>query len=81
MTEDAISKRTVWEGPDPMWWAKRGYAVINADSCGSWMSEGDLVVLSEQEGEDGYDLVERAAELPWCNGRVGMTGVSYLAVS
>jgi predicted acyl esterase len=78
--EDAISRHTVWEGPDPMYWAKRGYAVVNADSRGSWMSEGDLVVLSEQEGEDGYDLVEWAAERPWCNGRVGMTGVSYLAV-
>jgi uncharacterized protein len=78
--DDAISRHTVWEGPDPMWWAKRGYAVINADSRGSWMSEGDLVVLSEQEGEDGYDLVEWAAARPWCNGRVGMTGVSYLAV-
>lgn len=78
--EGAISRHTVWEGPDPVWWAERGYAVINADSRGSWMSEGDLVVLSEQEGLDGYDLVEWAAELPWCNGRVGMTGVSYLAV-
>jgi predicted acyl esterase len=78
--EDAISRHTVWEGPDPVYWVKHGYAVINADSRGSWMSEGDLVVLSEQEGEDGYDLVEWAAERPWCNGRVGMTGVSYLAV-
>ena len=77
---DAISQHTVWEGPDPMWWAKRGYAVVNADSRGSWMSEGDLVVLSEQEGEDGYDLVEWAAQQPWSNGKVGMTGVSYLAV-
>jgi uncharacterized protein len=78
--DDAISRHTVWEGPDPIWWAQRGYAVINADSRGSWMSEGDLVVLSEQEGEDGHDLVEWAAALPWCNGKVGMTGVSYLAV-
>ncbi|WP_177221236.1 CocE/NonD family hydrolase [Lentzea xinjiangensis] len=77
---DVISSHTVWEGPDPMWWAKRGYAVVNADSRGSWMSEGDLVVLSEQEGEDGHDLVEWVAERPWCNGKVGMTGVSYLAV-
>ena len=78
--DGSLSRHTVWEGPDPMWWAKRGYAVINADSRGSWMSEGDLVVLSEREGEDGYDLVEWAATLPWCSGRVGMTGVSYLAV-
>lgn len=80
LPDGAISRHTMWEGPDPMWWAKRGNAVINADSRGSWMSEGDLIVLSEQEGLDGHDLVEWAAELPWCNGRVGMTGVSYLVV-
>ncbi|TQM43852.1 CocE/NonD family hydrolase [Pseudonocardia cypriaca] len=80
VADGTISRHTVWEGPDPMWWAQRGYAVVNADSRGSWMSEGDLVVLSEQEGEDGHDLVEWAAEQPWCTGKVGMSGVSYLAV-
>ena len=31
------------------------------------------------EGEDCYDLIEWAGTQPWCNGKVGMSGVSYLA--
>ena len=76
----SVSSFTVWEGPDPVYWTKRGYAVINADARGSWGSEGDCEVLSPLQGQDGYDIVEWAAQLPWSNGRVGMCGVSYLAI-
>jgi hypothetical protein len=38
-------------------------------------------LLSEQEGRDGHDLVEWAGTQPWSNGRVGLLGVSYLAIS
>src|SRR5262249_15246724 len=34
-----------------------------------------------QDGRDGYDAVEWAATLPWSNGRVGMSGQSYLAMT
>jgi uncharacterized protein len=72
---------TSWEAPDPAHWLKRGYVVINADLRGWGTSEGEPDVLSEQEGLDIYDLVEWAAQQPWSSGRVGMSGVSYLAVS
>lgn len=72
---------TGWEAPDPVYWVERGYAVINADLRGWGKSEGRGELLSEQEGRDGHDLVEWAAAQPWCTGRVGMTGVSYLAIS
>lgn len=75
-----VSKYAVWEDPDPAFFAEHGYAVVNADARGSWYSEGDLTIWSDQEAQDGYDLVEWCATLPWSNGRVGMTGVSYLAV-
>lgn len=75
----SVSRHAVWEGPDPMWWCKQGYAVINADTRGSWGSEGDVIILAQLEAPDGYDTVEWAAQLPWCNGKVGMAGVSYLA--
>jgi putative CocE/NonD family hydrolase len=68
-------------GPDPAYWLKRGYVVINADLRGWGTSEGEPDLLSEQEGLDIYDLVEWAAQQPWSTGRVGMSGVSYLAVS
>ena len=72
---------TVWEGPDPLFWAGHGFAVVNADSRGSWGSEGTLTFYSRQEAEDGYDLVEWCGHQPWSNGNVGMSGVSYLASS
>jgi len=72
---------TSWEAPDPAYWVARGYVVVNADSRGWGRSEGAGQVLSEQEGLDGHDLVEWAAAQPWSTGRVGMNGVSYLAMS
>ena len=72
---------TTWEGPDPAHWVERGYVVVNADLRGWGTSEGEPEVLSEQEGLDIYDLIEWAAQQPWSTGRVGMSGVSYLAVS
>lgn len=80
-TDVSVSHYTVWEGPDPLYWCRQGFAVVNADSRGSWGSEGSLTFHSPQEAADGYDIIEWAAGRPWSNGRVGMTGVSYLAWS
>lgn len=76
-----FSSLTGWEGPDPVWWAARGYAVVNCDLRGAGRSAGIGVLLSAQEGADVYDLVEWAAAQPWSTGAVGMIGVSYLAMS
>ena len=76
----AVSEHAVWEGPDPLYWTKRGYAMVNGDSRGSWASEGDLEILSPQTAYDGYDVIEWIASQPWSNGRVGLCGVSYLAI-
>jgi uncharacterized protein len=78
--EGWVSKYAVWEGPDPAYFVPHGYAVVNADARGSWYSEGDLTIWSHQEAQDGYDLIEWCAEQPWCTGKVGMSGVSYLAI-
>ena len=76
----SVSEHAVWEGPDPAYWTQKGYAVINGDARGSWGSEGDLEILGPQEALDGYDVIEWAGTLPWSNGRVGLAGVSYLAI-
>jgi len=76
-----FSTLTSWEAPDPAWWVSHGYAVINADLRGGGTSDGTAAVLSDQEAEDYYDLVEWAGTQPWCTGRVGLDGVSYLAIS
>jgi uncharacterized protein len=76
-----FSSLTGWEAPDPAWWAAQGYAVVNCDLRGAGTSGGEAGLLSSQEGEDVYDLVEWAAAQPWSTGDVGMLGVSYLAIS
>ncbi len=80
LKEGWISKYTAFEAPDPLYWCKRGYAVIFPDPRGSWYSEGEMNHGGITEAEDCYDLIEWAAAQPWCNGKVGMSGVSYLAV-
>ena len=76
-----ISALTGFEAPDPAWWTAQGFAVVNADMRGCGHSEGTGRRLSRQEGEDTYDLIQWVADQPWCDGRVVMLGVSYLAIS
>jgi uncharacterized protein len=76
-----FSSLTGWEAPDPAWWTAEGFAVINCDLRGAGTSEGVSSLLSDQEGEDVYDLIEWAGAQPWSTGAVGMIGVSYLAIS
>lgn len=68
------------EAGDHDFWARHGYAHVIADVRGTGKSEGRYHNLcSPQEQQDGYDLVEWIAAQPWCDGNVGMTGISYLA--
>lgn len=76
-----LSAYTAFEAPDPVFWVPRGYAVINADIPGTWYSGGDATFVSPEEAAHGYDLVEWAGTQPWSNGKVGLSGVSYLTVS
>lgn len=76
-----VSKHSIWEGPDPEYWCPRGYSIISPDPRGAWSSEGTLTFWSTSEADDGYDLIEWVARQPWSSGKVGMLGVSYLAVS
>lgn len=72
---------TPFEAPVAQYWVGHGYAVIYADPRGTWESDGDATMFSRQEAEDGYDLVEWAGTQPWSNGKVGLSGVSYLAMT
>lgn len=76
-----ISALTGWEAPDPAFWISHGYAVINADLRGAGTSEGTGTLFSDQEAQDYYDLIEWAGAQPWCTGKIGLDGVSYLAIS
>lgn len=70
-----------FEGPDPAYWCAHGFAICNPDPRGAFNSEGDIIATGKQEGEDSADLIEWLAAQQWSNGKVGMSGNSYLAVS
>jgi len=60
------------------YYAAHGYITALLDIRGTGASAGVADrMLRLQEWEDGYDAVEWLAAQPWCDGSVGMTGVSY----
>lgn len=77
----SFSAWTSLEAPDPAFWVLRGYVLVVADLRGWGTSDGRAEVFSPGEGQDVHDLVEWAAAQPWSNGKVGMSGVSYLAIT
>jgi predicted acyl esterase len=57
--------------------ARRGYIGVAQDVRGRFGSEGEFTALVN-EHEDTFDAVDWCAAQSWCNGRVGMAGISYL---
>ena len=75
------SDLTIFEAPDPVYWTAHGYAVVVADTPGTWFAETDASYFSRKEAEAHYDLIEWAGTQDWSNGKVGLSGVSYLSSS
>ena len=59
----------------------RGYAHLIVNLRGTGGSEGTWTFMDQQERDDLFDLVEWAAAQPWCDGNVGMLGISYFAMT
>ncbi|MER8499710.1 CocE/NonD family hydrolase [Mesorhizobium sp. M1142] len=60
------------------YFAGHGYASIRVDMRGNGDSEGLMDdEYSEQELQDACDVIAWAADQPWCNGNVGMMGISW----
>ncbi len=61
---------------------RHGYVLAATDVRGGGasfgMREGEF---SREEAYDAYDLTEWFAAQPWCNGAVGMFGISYLGIT
>jgi uncharacterized protein len=70
-----------WETVNPLWWIPRGYAAVRVDTRGSGKSPGKTDPFSLQEALDFYDAIEWSARQSWCNGRVGIIGISYFAMT
>ncbi|MEU7393845.1 CocE/NonD family hydrolase [Streptomyces albogriseolus] len=78
--------------PSPMWdgcieagdiarVVQEGYVHVIGDLRGSGHSEGEHIgnynAGGVSLGQDAYDFIEWVAAQPWCDGNVGMIGISY----
>lgn len=74
-------KRDVTRGRDATnhaYLAGHGYVCARVDMRGSGDSEGVLTdEYTQQEQQDAVDVIEWLAKQEWCNGRVGMMGISW----
>lgn len=64
----------------PSWYASHGYVVVIQDVRGRGTSEGDFRPLRD-DVDDGADTIAWVRSLPGTNGRVGMYGFSYQAMT
>ena len=62
-------------------WVPRGYVHVIADVRGSNDSGGSWDHWGPVEQQDCKEMIEFIARQPWCNGKVGMVGCSYFAMS
>lgn len=76
-----FSTLTSWESPDPNFWVPAGYTVVNLNLPGYANSIGQAELMSRRQGEDYYAAIKWVAAQDWCDGAIGLSGVSYLAIS
>ena len=67
-------------GPEE-YFPQRGYAHFVADIRGTGASNGRWQVLGPREARDVAEIVEWAGRQRWSNGKLGMYGASYLAIT
>jgi len=58
---------------------KRGYACVVQDTRGRFDSDGPVLALVN-EANDGHQTIDWVANQTWCNGKVGLWGMSYLSI-
>ncbi|GAB2535480.1 CocE/NonD family hydrolase [Nocardia heshunensis] len=58
-----------------------GYTQVVADVRGTGFSEGVWQVFQEREQRDSAEVIDWAAQQPWSDGKVGMSGISYSAIN
>lgn len=66
-----------WGRLNPLPLARAGYRVVVQDCRGTGASQGEMDFDGPCQARDGYDTVEWIAAQPWCDGGVGMYGLSY----
>ena len=59
------------------YFATHGYVFVAQDTRGRYESEGIWHMLTD-DGPDGVDCAAWIAGQPWCDGKIGMIGTSYV---
>ncbi len=80
LTRTPYDKATRGPSPLPVRLASAGYAVVVQDTRGRYASEGAFVPFVH-ERDDGFDTLEWLVAQPWCDGKVGMYGGSYVGLT
>lgn len=60
--------------------ADKGYVGFIANTRGKRLSN-DPIEPYEHDGDDAYHILDWVSKQPWCNGKIGMYGGSYLGFS
>jgi len=68
-------------GSDPSYLVKRGYAHLMVDARGTGSSAGQWCAFCTRENKDAGEVMAWAHRQPWSNGRTGMSGPSYMAIT
>ena len=79
--EGSSNAYQAWEVTDPERWVPHGYVVVRVDSRGSGWSPGFMDPRSLREIADYAQCIDWAGVQPWSNGKVGLLGISYYAVT
>ena len=66
-----------WGKLNPLPLVRAGYRVVIQDIRGTGCSDGEMDFDGDCQKRDGYDTVEWIAAQSWCDGNVGMYGLSY----
>jgi predicted acyl esterase len=78
---DSTNAYQVYEMCDPERFVPEGYAIVRIDTRGAGRSPGFLDIWSLREAQDYYRCIEWAARQPWSSGKIGLSGISYLAMN
>jgi putative CocE/NonD family hydrolase len=77
VTMTPYDKSGLFVAPEGRLYQERGYAYVAVDLRGRGKSEGEWRAFVH-DGRDGHDVIEWVAAQPWCTGKVGTTGLSYM---
>lgn len=64
-------------GDEALFYQAHGYAFVAADVRGRGKSEGEWSAFVH-DAQDTHDVIEWTAAQDWCDGNVGITGLSYM---